>query len=68
MMVNNAGGKHINIEQDANRIEMVAKRISSPSRMEARNVIADMQEIIDAARRIIENAEVIKIANLPKGK
>jgi hypothetical protein len=66
MMVNIPNNLDQEMIQRAGRIELIAERISSPSRMEGRNVIQQMQWVIDAARAIIEAAEVIKIANLPK--
>lgn len=54
------------IENSADRITIIAGRLNSHTKMEGRNPIQQAQWMIDEAKKIIEWAEVIKIANLPK--
>ena len=68
MMVNIPNGADQSMIQAADRITLIAGRISSPTRMEGRDIQQQMQWVIDAARKIIEAAEAIQVANLPRNK
>jgi len=68
MMVRMPNNANQVIRVAAERIEMINERIQSPARMEGRNAVSEMEQIIRAAREIIEMAEVVKIMNIGKDK